>query len=84
MAPVVHGLEEKYGKYMNFVYLDIDDPSTSDFQNELDYNRAFRPYILFLNSDGEIIGNTLIGVQSDDYMEENIIEVLKADGVITD
>ena len=82
MAPVVHGLENKYSEYMNFVYLDIDDPATSDFQTQLDYNRAWRPYILFLNSGGEKVGDVLIGIQPDELLEQHVLDLLRADGVI--
>ena len=82
MGPVVHGLENKYGDHMNFVFVDIDDPQSEALRKELGFNRSWRPYFFFLNSEGEIIGQTLIGVQSGEVLEQAIIEVLVADGVI--
>ena len=82
MAPVVHGLENKYGENMNFVFIDIDDPQTEKLQEELGFSRAWRPYFFFLNSEGEIIGQTLIGPQSDQVLEQAVIDVLVEDGVI--
>jgi hypothetical protein len=55
MAPVVHGLEEKYGDQVRFVYLDIDDPNTQALQEALEYNRRWRPFIVILDGDGNII-----------------------------
>ena len=46
MAPVVHGLEAKYGMYLDFVYLDIDDPATQEIRDQLNYSNRWRPYIL--------------------------------------
>lgn len=82
MAPVVHGLENKYSDHLNFVYVDIDDPLSDPLSKELGFNRSWRPYIFFLNSEGEIIGQTLIGKQPGEVVEQAIIEVLVADGVI--
>ncbi len=82
MAPVVHGLENKYGDYMNFVFLDIDNPGTKDLRDELGYSTSWRPYIFFLNSEGEIVGDTYIGYQQDAVLEQAVIDVLRGDGLI--
>ncbi|HKJ26608.1 MAG TPA: hypothetical protein VJ965_03135 [Anaerolineales bacterium] len=82
MAPVVHGLEDKYGDHVNFVFIDIDDPANEVLQDELGYLRAWRPYIFFINSEGEIVGDALIGSQPGDVLEQTLIDVLVADGVI--
>ncbi|HKJ26606.1 MAG TPA: hypothetical protein VJ965_03125 [Anaerolineales bacterium] len=82
MAPVVHGLENKYGESMNFVYIDIDDPQTEPLRKELGFLRSWRPYFFFLDSSGEIVGPTLIGVQSGETLEQAVIDVLVQDGVI--
>ena len=57
MAPVVHGLENKYGENINFVFLDIDDPATEELQRAVGYDRRLRPYIMLLNGNGEVILN---------------------------
>lgn len=55
MAPVVHGLEEKYGDQIRFIYLDIDDPNTLALQAALNYERRWRPFIVILDGEGNII-----------------------------
>ena len=57
MAPVVHGLENKYGADIKFVYLDIDDPATAPFQQALEYDYRLRPYITVLDGNGEVIAD---------------------------
>ena len=52
MAPIVHGLEELYGAQINFVYLDIDDPATRDFKNQLGYR--VQPEYYLLGPDGDV------------------------------
>jgi hypothetical protein len=81
MAPVVHGLENKYGDKVNFVYLDIDDDSTLPFQEMLNYDRRWRPFIFFVSSDGEIIGTPLIGVTPGPVLEQTLIDLLVAEGI---
>lgn len=84
MAPVVHGLENKYQQHMNFVFLDIDNPETKDLREELGFQLSWRPYFFFLNSEGEIVGDTLIGYQQDAVLEQAVIDVLRLDGLIRD
>ena len=55
MAPTVHGLEQVYGDQVNFVYLDRDDPATSDLQNALGY--VYQPHYFLLDAEGNILGN---------------------------
>lgn len=50
MAPVVHGLEAKYGDQVTFVYLDIDDPATGPFKSQLGY--LYQPHLFLLNGHG--------------------------------
>ena len=53
MIPVVHGLEAKYGNCIDFVYLDIDNPTTRDAKTRLGYRAQPEMYLL----DGK--GNVL-------------------------
>ena len=53
MAPVVHGLEQKYSSQIEFIYLDAADSLTSALRNRLNY-RAYPSFILL---DGQ--GNEL-------------------------
>ena len=53
MAPVVHGLEQKYLSQIEFIYLDTADSLTSELRNRLNY----RSYPSFILLDGQ--GNEL-------------------------
>lgn len=57
MAPVVHGLEGKYGDQVQFTYLDIDDKNNQVFMEAFGYDRRWRPYILILDGEGNVIMN---------------------------
>lgn len=63
MAPIVHGLEQKYGSQIRFVYLDIDDPATESFQAALSYDRRWRPFIILVDGNGDVL-MTSAGEQS--------------------
>lgn len=60
MAPVVHGLEEKWGGQIEFIYLDIDDQRTEPFKRQLGYR--YQPHIFLLSAEGQII-DQFIGYQ---------------------
>jgi len=53
MAPVVHGLEQKYAGQIRFVYLDIDDPETAPFKRQLGYR--VQPHFFLLDGDGVVL-----------------------------
>lgn len=82
MAPVVHGLENKYSAQMNFVFLDIDDPATQPFQEFFNYAYAWRPYIMLIGANGEVLTRTdgtkyiWIGVVPGQDLEQGIADVL--------
>jgi hypothetical protein len=52
MAPVVHGLEAKWGHEIQFVYLDIDDKRNDEFKRELGYR--LQPHFFLLDNEGNI------------------------------
>ena len=81
MAPVVHGLANKYSDKVNFVYLDIDDERTMTFQQMLNYDRRWRPFIFLVSSDGQIIGTPIIGVQPGAVLEQAVIDLLVQEGI---
>ena len=84
MAPVVHGLEDKYGEYMNFVYLNVDKQAVEDIVQDLNINAMYIPTFVFIDCEGKVIpATTMIGSQSDHAMEEAIIEVLLEEGIFT-
>ena len=80
MAPVVHGLEDKYVQYLPFYHLDIDDPATLDVQIALDYSRNWRPYILLIDSNGEI-QQIYVGVIGGLEIEQSIQDLLNSEGI---
>jgi hypothetical protein len=53
MLPIVHGLEDRYGDRINFVYLDIDNPDTAGLKAELNYR--FQPQFVLVDGQGNII-----------------------------
>lgn len=53
MAPVVHGLEQEFAGEIRFIYLDIDDPRTEPFKEQLGYR--VQPHLFLLDGDGVIV-----------------------------
>jgi len=53
MKPVVHGLEDRYDGQIDFVYLDIDDPATQPFKEQLAF--AYQPYFVLVDADGTVV-----------------------------
>ena len=86
MAPIVHGLESKYESVVPFSFLDIDDPATDPFQNALGYGRQWRPFIVILGPDGQVLTRPdgtqylWIGVTPGEFIDELLIELLSAGG----
>lgn len=82
MAPIVHGLEQKYGDQIQFIYLDIDDPNTIPFQRAVFYDSRWRPYIMILDGDGNVIVDAngtksiWIGVIPGEVLELGILNAL--------
>ncbi|MCB9135270.1 MAG: hypothetical protein H6636_07575 [Anaerolineales bacterium] len=74
MAPIVHGLEDKYKGQMNFVYLDIDDDNTQIFQDALAF--YYQPHILLLDGEGNVI-QQWIGYVRQDELEAALISALE-------
>lgn len=53
MAPLVHGLEERYAEKMNFIYLDIDDPATAMLKKTLRYRN--QPHFFLVDGGGSVL-----------------------------
>ena len=53
MAPIVHGLEDRYSDRMAFSYLDIDDPATATFRSALGFRN--QPELYLLDAQGNLI-----------------------------
>jgi len=83
MAAVVHGLENKYGEQMNFVYLDVDKRAVNNILDDLGIYASYVPTFFFLNSEGKIVGKTLVGEQSDSTLEQAIQDILIEEGIFT-
>jgi hypothetical protein len=50
MRPIVHGLEAEYGNCIDFVYLDIDDPTTADAKSK--YKFLAQPLLILEDGSG--------------------------------
>ena len=53
MRPVVHGLEDKYAAKIDFVYLDIDDPTSEAAKRTLGYR--VQPDYYLIDANGNIV-----------------------------
>ena len=53
MAPIVHGLEAENYDQVNFVFLDADDPATTDYQRQFGFR--VQPEFYLLDGEGNVI-----------------------------
>jgi len=53
MAPVVQGIEKEYTGQVNFIYLDIDDPATDLFKQQLHYR--VEPHFFLVDAQGKVL-----------------------------
>ncbi len=53
MRPIVHGLEDKYAAKIDFVYLDIDDPTSEPAKGKLGFR--VQPDLYLIDADGNIV-----------------------------
>ncbi len=74
MAPIVHGLEDKYKGQINFVYLDVDDGNTQRFKEALGY--YYQPHIFLLDAEGNIL-QQWIGYVQQAELEAALINALE-------
>jgi thioredoxin-related protein len=74
MAPIVHGLEDKYKSQMNFVYLDVDDENTQVFQETLQF--YYQPHVFLLDAEGNII-QQWIGYVQQAELEAALVSALE-------
>lgn len=65
MAPIVHGLEVEYHNKVEFSYLNIDDPKTEKFKDELGYR--YQPHFFLLNGEGEVLQQWLGPVSKEEF-----------------
>lgn len=64
MAPIVNGLEEKYGDRVNFVHLDIDDPATHSIQRKLGV--GWPPVFFLLDAQGNVLERRYLYKEADE------------------
>jgi thiol-disulfide isomerase/thioredoxin len=65
MAPVVHGLEDRYKDRIRFVYLDIDDPANSLFKSLI--GSRLPPLFFLLDGQGNILQEWRGYVTTEDF-----------------
>lgn len=73
IAPIVHGLDAKYGEQVRFVYLDVDDPATEEFKRVLGYR--YQPHIFLLDGEGNVLAQW-VGMVTGDELERAILAAL--------
>ena len=81
MAPVIHGLEGKYSDYLPFSYVDIDVTTGEGLQEEVGYDRRWRPYIMLVNSAGEV-EEVFVGVIPGEQIEIALQQLLVNEGLV--
>lgn len=64
---MVHGLEREYGEQIEFVYLDIDDPSTDAAKEK--YGYRVQPHFFLVDANGEVVQEWLGPVQREQFVE---------------
>jgi thioredoxin-like negative regulator of GroEL len=74
MAPMVHGLEAKYFGRIQFVYLDADDPQTSDFQRALGFQ--YQPEVYLLDAEGNVL-QKWVGFTTEKQFEDVFAQYLQ-------
>jgi hypothetical protein len=68
MAPIVHGLEEKYGDRVKFVYLDIDDPLNNAIKRKLSV--GWPPVFYFVDGNGNVLDRRFL------YKDTTVLEAI--------
>lgn len=69
----MHGLNDKWGDQIEFIYLDIDDQQTTPFKRQLGYQ--YQPHIFLLNPNGEVV-QQFVGYQDGQTLQAAIREVV--------
>ena len=66
MAPIVHGLEQRYSDRVDFLYLDIENAATADAKTRLGFEAT--PHFFLLAPEGAVLGEWQ-GVQGRSVLE---------------
>lgn len=64
---MVHGLEDEYGEQIEFVYLNIDDPSTEEAKQK--YGYRVQPHFFLVDANGEVVQEWLGPVEREQFVE---------------
>lgn len=75
MAPVVHGLENRYQGRVQFLYLDTSDPRTAEAKQKLGFGAT--PHFFFLRPDGSEYSD-FQGVVAEDSVVRSLDRLLTA------
>jgi hypothetical protein len=70
----VHGLEVDYIGQVGFIYLDIDDPRTDPFKEQLGYR--YQPHLFLLDGEGNIL-QQWVGPVTESDLAEALDKVIK-------
>jgi hypothetical protein len=81
MAPIVHGLQDDFGDQMVFTFLDIDDPATRVWMDELSY--VGRPYYVLLDAEGNIL-QKWSGFVAEDRLRAALEKALGGEGGVSE
>ena len=73
MAPVVHGLEQKYAGRVDFVYLHTGEARTKEAQQRLGLKST--PHIMLIHADGTKF-REWTGVQAEALLSAGLDELL--------
>jgi thioredoxin-like negative regulator of GroEL len=72
MAPIVHGLETRYGQQVDFLYLDIQDSTTAPAKARFGFKAT--PHFFLLAPDGKVLEEWQ-GVQDRAVLERALQQV---------
>lgn len=72
--PIVHGLERRYGKRVDFLYLHVGEARTKPAQTRLGFQST--PQIVLLRGDGSIL-RWWVGVPDERELEAGLAELLR-------
>jgi hypothetical protein len=53
MAPIVHGLEQQFGKQVDFLYLDVADPRVAEAKAQFGFRAT--PHFFLINGKGAVL-----------------------------
>lgn len=74
MKPMVHGLEKQFSGRIDFLYLNVAEPRTSDVRTRLGFNST--PHLVLLREDGTKV-REFIGVVEPDVLESALQELVR-------